>query len=120
MPQAHVLISLFNWSILCAFLSLPKTFAMSAKSTSLSTGPTSIGSYEAKTHLPLLLRQVQAGQSFEISVRGQAVARLVPAQLPAQQRESAAARMREFMQAQREAQVGAGLDLQHMIEDGRA
>jgi prevent-host-death family protein len=123
MPQAHVLTSLFNWSILCTFLSLPKTFAMSAKSTksiSLSTGPKSIGSYEAKTHLPLLLRQVQAGQSFEISVRGQAVARLVPAQLPAQQRESAAARMREFMQAQREAQVGAGLDLQHMIEDGRA
>lgn len=93
---------------------------MSAKSISPPAGTKSIGSYEAKTHLPQLLRQVQAGQTFEISVRGQAVARLVPAVAPAQRRESAASKMREFMQAQRETSAGAGMDLREILEDGRA
>jgi antitoxin (DNA-binding transcriptional repressor) of toxin-antitoxin stability system len=65
-------------------------------------------------------RQVQAGQTFEISVRGQAVARLGPAVAPAQRRESAGSKMREFMQAQRELGAGAGMDLREMLEDGRA
>ncbi len=38
-----------------------------------------VGSYEAKTRLPQLLREVQAGQVYEISIRGQTVARLAPA-----------------------------------------
>ena len=39
---------------------------------------TEIGSYEAKTKLPELLRQVKAGKSFTITNRGEAVADLVP------------------------------------------
>ncbi len=39
---------------------------------------TEIGSYEAKTKLPELLRQVKAGKSFTITNRGKAVADLVP------------------------------------------
>jgi prevent-host-death family protein len=39
----------------------------------------SIGTFEAKTHLSDLLEQVEAGESFVITRRGQPVARLVPA-----------------------------------------
>ena len=37
-----------------------------------------IGSYEAKTRLPELLREVQTGQCFTITLRGKPVASLVP------------------------------------------
>jgi len=37
-----------------------------------------IGAYEAKTHLPRLLREVAAGQSFTITLRGKPVAQLGP------------------------------------------
>ena len=93
---------------------------MQSKTISPPASPKTIDSSEAKTHLPHLLREVQAGQTFEISVRGQAVARLVPAVAPAQRRESAGSKMREFMLAQREASAGAGMDLREMLEDGRA
>ena len=37
-----------------------------------------IGAFEAKTHLPELLRQTASGKSFVIHRRGKPVARLVP------------------------------------------
>jgi prevent-host-death family protein len=40
--------------------------------------PIEIGAYAAKTHLPRLLREVAAGQSFTITVRGKPVAELRP------------------------------------------
>ena len=41
-----------------------------------------IGSYEAKTKLPELLRQVKTGKQFTITNRGEAVAdRMISAQL---------------------------------------
>ncbi|PIT80762.1 type II toxin-antitoxin system Phd/YefM family antitoxin [Limnohabitans sp. JirII-31] len=79
----------------------------------------SVGSYEAKTHLPRLLREVQAGKVFEISVRGQVVARLAPATFDGQS-QAAVAKMREFMQAQQASGAGAGLDLRELIDEGRA
>ncbi len=39
---------------------------------------TEIGSFEAKTKLPELLRAVQQGQRFTITLRGTPVAELVP------------------------------------------
>jgi prevent-host-death family protein len=39
---------------------------------------TAIGVYEAKTHLPSLLREVQKGHSYDITVRGKKVAELTP------------------------------------------
>jgi len=39
-----------------------------------------IGSYEAKTKLPELLRGIQAGNRYTITLRGEAVADLIPAQ----------------------------------------
>jgi prevent-host-death family protein len=38
-----------------------------------------IGSFDAKTKLPELLREVQAGRRFTITLRGKPVADLVPA-----------------------------------------
>jgi prevent-host-death family protein len=38
-----------------------------------------IGSYEAKTKLPELLRGIQAGKSYTITLRGEPIADLVPA-----------------------------------------
>jgi prevent-host-death family protein len=39
-----------------------------------------IGSYDAKTKLPELLRQVQAGRRYTITLRGKPVADLVPSE----------------------------------------
>ena len=37
-----------------------------------------IGSYDAKTKLPEILRRVEAGETFTITNRGKAVADLIP------------------------------------------
>lgn len=37
-----------------------------------------VGAYEAKTHLPQLLKQVESGQTITITRNGAPVARLVP------------------------------------------
>jgi prevent-host-death family protein len=56
-----------------------------------------IGSYDAKTKLPELLREVQAGQRFTITLRGKPVAELVPAKgTGAGGAAQAIAAMREF------------------------
>ena len=39
---------------------------------------TKVGSYQAKTHLPALLKRVEAGERFTITRHGVPVARLVP------------------------------------------
>lgn len=77
-----------------------------------------VGSYEAKTKLPELLRGVQVGKRYTITLRGEAVADLVPAQ-GNRLSESAAAvdEMRSFMQARRPV---AGVDLKALINEGRA
>jgi antitoxin (DNA-binding transcriptional repressor) of toxin-antitoxin stability system len=82
--------------------------------------PQTIGAYEAKTHLPQFLRQVQAGQTFDISVRGITVARLVPVQAPEKQRAQAVAQMREFTRQQQASGAGTGVDLTALIAEGRA
>lgn len=77
-----------------------------------------VGSYEAKTKLPELLRGVQNGKHYTITLRGQAVAELVPPQASqGSDRGDAAERMRVFMQSRpRQADV----DLKALVEEGRA
>jgi len=41
---------------------------------------TEVGSYDAKTRLPELLRRVEGGETVTIMRRGKAIARLVPAE----------------------------------------
>lgn len=78
---------------------------------------TEIGSYEAKTKLPELLRQVKAGKSFTITNRGEAIADLVPsAGARAKDKVSAVAKLKAFMLAD----PVRGVDIKALIEEGRA
>ena len=77
-----------------------------------------IGSYEAKTKLPELLRGIQAGNRYTITLRGEAVADLVPVEHHKNVESSVAvAQMRAFMEA---AMPIADLDLKALIVEGRA
>ncbi|MBK6999466.1 MAG: type II toxin-antitoxin system prevent-host-death family antitoxin [Rhodoferax sp.] len=78
-----------------------------------------IGSYEAKTKLPELLRGVQAGNRYTITLRGEAVAELVSAQATRYADAVVAAdEMLVFMQARRS--VGHVDDLKALVNEGRA
>lgn len=59
-----------------------------------------IGSCEAKTKLPELLRQVKSGKSFTITNRGEAIADLVPSVgARKQDKVEAATKLKAFMLA---------------------
>lgn len=76
-----------------------------------------IGSYEAKTKLPELLRGIQAGNRYTITLRGEAVADLVPAQANSDSDAIAAVDdMLAFMQSHPK---GSDFDLKALIEEGR-
>lgn len=78
---------------------------------------TEIGSYEAKTKLPELLRQVKAGKSFTITNRGEAVADLVPSTgTKKKDKVAAVKKMKAFML---ESPV-RGVNIKELIEEGRA
>lgn len=77
-----------------------------------------IGSYEAKTKLPELLRGIQAGKRYTVTLRGRAVANLVPAEGDQHMDAIAAVdEMLSFMQTRR--RVGS-VDLKALINEGRA
>jgi prevent-host-death family protein len=77
-----------------------------------------VGSYEAKTKLPELLRGVQTGNRYTITLRGEAVADLVPPQHHKHSDAVAAVdEMRSFMQARKP--VGR-INLKDLISEGRA
>lgn len=79
---------------------------------------TEIGSYEAKTRLPQLLRDVQLGKSFTITNRGVAVADLVPSESsPLNDRAAAVEEMREFIRNGRVELKGT--TIRALIEEGR-
>jgi prevent-host-death family protein len=76
-----------------------------------------IGSHEAKTKLPELLRQVKAGKSFTIINRGEAVADLVPsAGVRAKDKVAAAEKLKAFMLAD----PVCGVNFKKLIEEGSA
>jgi prevent-host-death family protein len=76
-----------------------------------------VGAYDAKTHLPDLLRKVQAGMRFTITHRGHPVAELVPIGASARQdAESAAMRMGQFMRDQPPIRC---VDVKALQEEGR-
>ena len=80
---------------------------------------TKIGAYEAKTHLPELLRQVKAGKRFTITHRGEAIADLVPAE--AARPSNAAAAIERFQAFMRENPVAArNVNVRELIDEGRA
>ena len=77
----------------------------------------SVGSFEAKTHLPQLLERVANGEEFTITKDGKPVARLVPvtASKPKPDVRAAVEAMKQF----RKGQTLGGLSVREMIEEGR-
>ena len=79
-----------------------------------------IGAYEAKTHLPRLLREVAAGQSFTITLRGKPVAELKPSSESGAENKNV-----KFVHAMREFRKRSDLpsltaeQIKEMIEYGR-
>ena len=75
----------------------------------------SVGSYEAKTHLPRLLDEVAAGETITITKHGVPVAMLVPAR---PERPDAAALAAEFNALRSRYSLG-GLRIRDLIDEGR-
>ena len=75
-----------------------------------------VGAFEAKTHLPALLRRVQQGERFVITRHNNPVAELIPFQKRDTERIRAAIEgLKEF---QRDHSLG-GLSVRQLIEEGR-
>jgi len=82
-----------------------------------------IGSYEAKTKLPELLRQVKTGKSLTITNFGHAIADLVPSSgTRAKDKVAAAEKLKAFMRADplRSRESMNGLNIKELVEEGRA
>lgn len=77
---------------------------------------TEVGSYQAKTRLPELLRQVQMGKSFTITNRGDAIADLVPcaSKLP-RDKVASIEKLKAFMQSE----PVRGANIKALITAGR-
>ena len=75
-----------------------------------------IGAFEAKTHLPRLLKRVQAGERFVITRHNRPVAELIPFRThDAGKIRTAIADLKAF---QKTHDLG-GLSVRQMIEEGR-
>jgi prevent-host-death family protein len=78
---------------------------------------TEIGAYEAKTRLPELLRQVQAGRRFTITNRGKPVAELGPPSTD--QKPDAKAAIDAFQTFRKANPVLQEINIKELIEEGR-
>ncbi|MDR1854945.1 MAG: type II toxin-antitoxin system prevent-host-death family antitoxin [Azoarcus sp.] len=76
-----------------------------------------IGSYEAKTKLPELLRGVSAGNRYTITRRGEAIADLVPAEN--NKHSDVAAAVEEMLAFMQSRKPMSGVDIKALIEEGR-
>ena len=76
-----------------------------------------VGAFEAKTHLPELLRRVEQGESVTITKHGKPVAMLVPINELASDVKSAIKAMREFRDKQ--GPELRGISIRELIEQGR-
>lgn len=74
-----------------------------------------VGAYEAKTHLPRLLKQVEAGQSVTITRNGRAVARLTPVS----NAQDAATRIIALRKTAARPARGGKLSMRALIDEGR-
>ena len=75
-----------------------------------------IGAFEAKTHLPELLRRVQEGERFIITKHSRPVAELIPFQpRDSDKVRGAIAKLKAFQ----ETHSLRGLSVREMIEEGR-
>jgi len=79
----------------------------------------SVGTYEAKTHLPRLPSQVEKGESITITRRGKPIAKLVPAE--AAETKDVEQVIEEMLnyRDQHGPVLGDDLTIREMIEEGR-
>jgi prevent-host-death family protein len=77
-----------------------------------------VGSYEAKTHLPRLLGQVEKGETITITKHGRPIAKIVPATDATQ---SVAAVVEEMLAFRDEngPVLGDNITVRELIEEGR-
>lgn len=77
-----------------------------------------IGSFEAKTHLPALLERVARGEQITITKRGVPIAMLIPIQPEAAQRNRSQviADLREFGRGRK---LPKGVSVRDLINEGR-
>ncbi len=77
--------------------------------------PTTVGAFEAKTHLSQLLERAANGETITITRRGTPIARLVPI-------DPAPMKADELVEALIRARAGArldGLEVRELMEEGR-
>jgi len=79
----------------------------------------SVGTYEAKTHLPRLLLQVEKGESITITKRGKPIAKLVPADAAEQKDVKQLIEEMLNYRDQHGPVLGDDLTIRKMIEEGR-
>ena len=79
--------------------------------------PNTVGSFEAKTHLPALLERVVRGERITITKRGIPVAMLVPVEnAPVIDRKRAIAELKEFGRGRK---LPDGMTVRDLIDAGR-
>jgi prevent-host-death family protein len=78
----------------------------------------SVGSFEAKTHLPQLLERVAQGEEFIITRHGKPVARLVPV-TPASPKPDVRQVIAEMKAFRKANTLGEGITIRDLIEEGR-
>lgn len=76
----------------------------------------SVGSYEAKTHLPALLERVAKGEEIVITKHGVPIARLVP--IDQERKRDVRAVIEELKKFRKEHTLG-GFSVRDMINEGR-
>ena len=76
-----------------------------------------VGAFEAKTHLPELLRRVESGESITITKHGKPVAMLVPPREIPSDVKAAIKAMRDFRD--KHGPKLAGISVRELIEEGR-
>jgi len=78
---------------------------------------TNVGTFEAKTHLPALLKRVEQGEEITITRRGVAVAMLVPARnAGAGDRRRAIQELKKFGRGRR---LPGRMTVRDLIQEGR-
>ncbi len=77
-----------------------------------------VGSFEAKTHLPQLLKRVADGEQFTITKHGKPIARLVPATAVTSKPDVRQV-IEELKAFQKGNTLGEDLTIRDLIEEGR-
>ena len=77
-----------------------------------------IGSYEAKTRLAELLRGVRAGNRYTITLRGKAMADLIPAE--GNKRSDVVAAVDEMLAFMKIRQPVSGINIKALLNEGRS